>query len=111
MAPEMVHYGKAEQVSSQRQVVLVTAFESHPERFVRGIPMPPSLPEVAWINKPKVESTSVVFVDDISIPEVSEYGLGENRRSWENIEIDSFSPALQQYGNDTKFESEVSHRR
>ena len=111
MAPEMVHYGKAERVHSQRQVVLATAFESHPERFVRGMPMPPSLPEAAWINKPKVESTSVVVAGDISIPEVSGYAIEEDRRFWENTEIDSFSPALQQYGNDTKFESEVSHRR
>jgi putative transposase len=111
MAPEMVHYGKAEQVRSQRQVVLASAFDSHPERFVRGIPMPPSLPEAAWINKPKVESTSVVVVEDISIPEVSEYMSEEDRWSWDNTELVSSSPALQQYGNDTKFESEVSHRR
>jgi len=111
MAPEMVHYGKAEQVRSQRQVVLASAFYSHPERFVRGIPMPPSLPEAVWINKPKVESTSVVVAGDISIPEVSEYRAEEDRRSWDITEIDSSSPALQQYGNDTKFESEVSHRR
>ena len=111
MAPEMVHYGKAEQVSSQRQIVLASAFDSHPERFVRGIPMPPSLPEASWINKPKVESTSVVVVEDISIPEVSEYMSKEDRWFWDNTEIDSSSPALQQYGNDTKFESEVSHRR
>jgi putative transposase len=111
MAPEMVHYGKAEQVRSQRQVVLASAFDSHPERFVRGIPMPPSLPEAAWINKPKVESMSVVVVEDISIPEVSEYMSEEDRWSWDNTELVSSSPALQQYGNDTKFESEVSHRR
>jgi putative transposase len=111
MAPEMVHYGKAEQVSSQRQIVLASAFVSHPERFVRGLPMPPSLPEAAWINKPKVESTSVVVAGDISIPEVSEYLVEEDRRSWGNSENDLSSPALQQIGNDTKFESEVSHRR
>ena len=111
MTPEMVHYGKAEQVSSQRQIVLASAFDSHPERFVRGIPMPPSLPEAAWINKPKVESTSVVVVEDISIPEVSEYMPQEDRWSWDNTKLVSSSPALQQYGNDTKFESEVSHRR
>jgi len=111
MTPEMVHYGKAEQVSSQRQIVLASAFDAHPERFVRGIPMPPSVPEAAWINKPKVESTSVVCAEDISIPEVSDYMDGDNRRSWDNTEINDSSPVLQLYGNDTKFELEVSHRR
>jgi putative transposase len=56
MTPAMVHYGMAEQVSSQRQAVLASAFDVHPERFVRGLPAPPSLPDAAWINKPKVES-------------------------------------------------------
>jgi len=47
MTPEMVHYGKADLVTSQRQNVLTSAFDAHPERFVRGMPMPPSLPEAA----------------------------------------------------------------
>jgi len=111
MAPAMVHYGKAEQVSSQRQIVLASAFDSHPERFVRGIPMPPSLPEAAWINKPKVESKSVVVAENKSIPGVSEYVAEGDRRSWDNTETEYSSPALQQCGNDTKFESEVSQSR
>ena len=111
MTPEMVHYGKAEQVSNQRQVVLASAFDTHPERFVRGMPIPPSLPEAAWINKPKVESTSVVVTENNSIPEVSEYMVEEDRRFWTITEIDFPSTVLQQYGNDTKFESEVSQRR
>jgi putative transposase len=56
LTPEMVHYGKAESVLGQRRTVLISAFEAHPERFVRGLPVPPTLPEAAWINKPKVES-------------------------------------------------------
>jgi len=111
MTPGMVHYGKAEQVSSQRQVVLASAFDAHPERFVRGIPIPPSLPEAAWINKPKVEFNSVVVAENKSIPEVSGYMTEEDHRTWDNTEIVSSSPALQLNGNDTKFESEVSHRR
>ena len=112
MSPAMVHYGKAEQVSSQRQVVLASAYDDHPERFVRGLPTPPSLPEAAWINKPKVESMSVVDVDDQLIPEVSEtMALEEDTRSRNDIEIVPSVSALQLYGNDTKFESEVSQRR
>ncbi len=30
-----------------------SAFEKNPERFVRGLPQPPVLPEQVWINKPK----------------------------------------------------------
>ena len=111
MTPAMVHYGKAEQVSSRRQIVLASAFDAHPERFVRGIPMPPSLPEAAWINKPKVESTSVVVAENNSIPGVSECKVEKDRRSWTNTEVDCSSTVLQQYGNDTKFESEVSQSR
>jgi len=31
----------------------VKAFETMPERFVRGVPKPPALPAEVWINKPK----------------------------------------------------------
>jgi putative transposase len=111
MAPAMVHYGMAKQISSQRQVVLESAYGNHPERFVRGLPTPPSLPQAAWINKPKVESMAVVDVDDQSIPEVSETMAEEDTRSRKDIEIFPSVLALQLYGNDTKFESEVSQRR
>jgi len=109
MAPAMVHYGKAEQVSNQRKGVLASAFDAHPERFVRGMPMPPSLPEAAWINKPKVESKEIVIAENIPIPGVLEYGSEGDRRSWAVTEDDFFAQAVQLPGNDTKFESEVSH--
>jgi putative transposase len=111
MTPEMVHFGKAEQVRNQRQVVLTSAFDTHPERFVRGIPMPPPLPEAAWINKPKVESKEVVIAENIPIPGVSGYGADGDRRSWGFTEDDFFAQAGQVPGNDTKFESEVSQSR
>ena len=57
LTPECVHYGRAEDVYSARKQVLQIAYEAHPERFVKGIPLPPPLPEAAWINKPKPEST------------------------------------------------------
>ena len=111
MAPAMVHYGKAEQVSSQRQAVLASAFDAHPERFVRGTPTPPSLPEAAWINKPKVVSKEIVIAENIPIPVVSGYGSDGDRRSWGNMEVDFLAQAVQTPGNDTKFESEVSQPR
>ena len=31
---------------------LLTIASAHPERFPRGVPLPPPLPTAAWINKP-----------------------------------------------------------
>jgi putative transposase len=109
LTPEMVHYGKAELVTSQRQIVLASAFDTHPERFVRGMPMPPSLPEAAWINKPKVESKELVVAENVLIPGVVEYGSGTDRRSWGILHGDISNQEGPPLGNDTKFESEVSH--
>jgi putative transposase len=52
MTPAMVHYGVAETVRRQRNQVLHVAFETHPERFVRGVPIVPDLPRAVWINPP-----------------------------------------------------------
>ncbi|MHB1861093.1 MAG: IS3 family transposase, partial [Solirubrobacteraceae bacterium] len=35
-----------------RARVLDSAYQRHPERFVRKPPAPPKLPTAAWINKP-----------------------------------------------------------
>jgi putative transposase len=53
MTPATVHFGQAQRVAEQRQHVLQVAYAAHPERFVRGEPKPPSLPEEVWINKPQ----------------------------------------------------------
>lgn len=109
LTPQIVHYGKAEAVTSQRQIVLTSAFNEHPGRFVRGLPVPPSLPEAAWINKPKIESEHLAQAENIPNPRVLGCSPTEDRRSWGNME-DSFSKqAVQPTENDTKFESEVSH--
>ena len=52
MTPAMVHYGLADTVREQRNQVLQAAYTVHPERFVKGIPIFPELPEEVWINKP-----------------------------------------------------------
>jgi putative transposase len=52
LTPAMVHYGHAEQIFQQRQLVLDAAYLAHPERFVRASPKPLSLPKEVWINKP-----------------------------------------------------------
>lgn len=59
LTPECVHYGRAQGVYSTRKETLRTAYEAHPERFVNNIPLPPPLPEAAWINKPKTESKTL----------------------------------------------------
>jgi len=53
LTPESVHYGLAQDVHKARGEVLRTAYKAHPERFVKKVPVPPSLPDVVWINKPK----------------------------------------------------------
>ena len=109
LAPEMVHYGKAEAVIGRRRIVLASAFAAHPERFVGGLPVPPSLPEAAWINKPKTDSKPTVLAENGRNPGVLGYGLEGDRPSWGFLEGILSSRAVQPPGNDIKFESEVSH--
>ena len=53
LTPASVHFGQAETIQEKRKEVLQQACREHPERFVRGIPSPPVLPEAVWINPPK----------------------------------------------------------
>jgi len=109
LTPEMVHYGKAEAVIGQRRTVLSSAFEAHPERFVRGLPVPLPLPEAAWINKPKVESNNTLIAETTAIPGVVDYGPVGDRRSSGILETDLSNQASKTDGNDTNFKIEVSH--
>jgi len=52
MTPHDIHYGLAAAKWQQRADVLRAAYAAHPERFPRGVPVPPPLPTAAWINKP-----------------------------------------------------------
>jgi putative transposase len=54
LTPEAVHYGLAKDMQMARGKVLLSAYELHPERFVKKVPVPPSVPDAAWINKPKL---------------------------------------------------------
>ena len=53
VTPESLHTGRAHDIRETRCRILRSAFEKHPERFVKGIPLPPRIPEAAWINKPQ----------------------------------------------------------
>ena len=63
MTPGDVHAGVASQRFTEREAVLRTAFEAHPERFVRGVPTPPALPQAVWINKPRTPAGSTEALD------------------------------------------------
>jgi putative transposase len=111
MTPATVHHGKVEAVTQLREVVLSEAFMAHPERFVRGMPQPPVVPEAAWINKPKIDSseseTSALPENDPN-PGVVGYRPVRDRRSWDILEAAVLDQTSQVPQNDTKFESGVS---
>jgi len=58
MTPSAVHHGQAPALHAARGLVLDTAYERHPERFVRRPPVPPELPTAAWINKPDTKEVA-----------------------------------------------------
>jgi len=53
LTPATVHYGRAAEVYDARKKILQSAYQAHPTRFVKAPPVPPPLPEAAWINKPQ----------------------------------------------------------
>jgi putative transposase len=61
LTPAVVHYGRAEQIIKERQAVLNTAYEKHPERFKGKMPKPGTLPTTAWINKPVPQKSDPVI--------------------------------------------------
>ena len=114
MTPEVVHYGKGELATIERDFVLTAAFRMHPERFVRGTPRAPRVPEAVWINKPKPSSSDS---DTSRTPEnstdqgVSGYGPGRDRRSWGILEGVFSEPTLHGTQNEPKFVAQVSQSR
>jgi putative transposase len=62
MTPQAIHYGLAQEVFQARQEVLLAAYEKHPERFVKKIPVPLPLPQAAWINPPKPATETENFL-------------------------------------------------
>ena len=53
LTPHDVHSGRGAEVLLRRRKVKQAAFGRTPERFVRGTPMLPELPEEVWINRPE----------------------------------------------------------
>jgi len=58
LTPASVHGGQASSQVVERQRVLDAAYAAHPERFVRGRPVPPLLPTAVWINPPATTTTT-----------------------------------------------------
>lgn len=56
LTPHDVHHGLAQERLAHRAEVMAAAYAAHPERFVRGVPRPQSVPTAVWINKPKEDS-------------------------------------------------------
>lgn len=52
VTPEQLHHAEAEQIMNARAATLARAFEAHPNRFKRRLPLPPKLPTEVWINPP-----------------------------------------------------------
>jgi len=67
LTPALVHYGQAETVRGQRQQVLLAAYLTHPERFVRGAPQLPELPKEVWINKPSAIAVEPIAGDQVLV--------------------------------------------
>lgn len=57
VTPEQIHYGIAEDIYDSRCKTLNQAFLQNPARFKGKQPIPPALPEAAWINKPQQKET------------------------------------------------------
>jgi len=57
LTPYDVHSGRAGARFAEREAALRKAFAATPERFVRGVPTPPTLPQAVWINKPRTLGT------------------------------------------------------
>ena len=51
--PADVHFGRVDDVRQARQQVLIDAYQAHPERFVKGTPIPVGAPPAVWINPPE----------------------------------------------------------
>ncbi len=68
VTPSMLHYGQADQAVAKRQEVLAAAYATHPERFVKGVPTPPSLPNEVWINPPTLSTAEEATAQENGLP-------------------------------------------
>jgi putative transposase len=62
LTPADVHYHRAAAILTQRQAVLLAAYQKTHERFVNGLPVPSPLPSAVWINPPPALTGAAVPV-------------------------------------------------
>lgn len=55
LTPASVHYGEHEAIKQQRQTVMNIAYQVHPTRFVKGLPIVKGAPTAVYINPPAQE--------------------------------------------------------
>jgi putative transposase len=63
--PADVHFGRHLKLDRVRQRALDAAYAAHPERFVKGPPKSPSVPDEVWINRP---DDRTVLLPDVVTP-------------------------------------------
>jgi putative transposase len=75
LTPAVVHAGQAPAAIASRASVLAAAHARHPERFVRGLPLPLTPAAEVWINppenKPQVRTLELPR-DNKFVPQVSQ---------------------------------------
>jgi hypothetical protein len=74
---------------------LCTAFAVTPERFVRGVPIPPALPQAVWINQPWTLAAHAPTPVDLEPGErVARPTVGRSALVWRTLdgEVSSSSP-------------------
>jgi putative transposase len=57
LTPADVYFGRAATILAQRQQVLDQAYDARPDRFPRGRPRVPALPDAVYINPPQADPT------------------------------------------------------
>lgn len=67
LTPADVHFGRAPAIIAARQQVLQQAYQRHPDRFVKGLPVHPALPPAVWINPPKLTPPATVGDAQITV--------------------------------------------
>ena len=72
LTPADVHFNRSQAVIQKRQIVLQAAYHKTPERFVKGLPVPPQLPRAVWINPPTPISVSgaMKVTIEMDVPEM-----------------------------------------
>jgi putative transposase len=63
LTPAMLQFSQGEQVLAARDLVLLRAYQAHPERFVKKTPCSKTIPAAVWINPPApTELVSAILV-------------------------------------------------